>query len=83
VEQFHTAIAERPNEPEIRYNFAIVLWRQGKLEEAEKELRWVVGQKPDSGEAHCLLGRLLLMRGQTNEGNQALQRARVLGSCGT
>jgi Flp pilus assembly protein TadD len=81
IREFRTALELKPRDPEIRYNFALALLRQGNSREAILQLRFVTKQTPDNGEALCLLARLLIKTGQTVEGRDVLERARKLNSC--
>ncbi len=53
----------------------LVEWSSGNLDIAEATLRNVVRQLPDDDEAHVYLGRLLIQRGKTQEGEAELRTA--------
>ncbi len=53
----------------------LVEWSSGDLARAETTLREVARQLPDDDEAHAYLGRLLIQRGKTQEGEAELRTA--------
>ncbi len=53
----------------------LVEWSAGNLDHAEATLRAVARQPPDDDEVHTYLGRLLIQRGRTQEGEAELRTA--------
>jgi len=58
------AVAKAPRSTPARLNLASALWRLGRLDEAEAQLRAAVAQDPESAEALRRLGALLLDPGR-------------------
>lgn len=66
---------QQPADPTVRFNRAIALQQQGKLEEAAAEYRALLKGKPDYAEAHANLGVVLARLGRYKEAVTAYETA--------
>lgn len=57
-------MALRPDNPEYRLLYALSLYSQRRVAEAERETRKVIELRPAERAPHNLLGNVLLLRGQ-------------------
>lgn len=81
VEAFRCALQAEPTLLQARQNLALSLRSQGKLDEAESELRGVLTDAPSFVLAYAALGNLLRQRGQATADERRAARfaeARVL-----
>jgi tetratricopeptide (TPR) repeat protein len=77
---YRAALKAKPEHPVARYDLALLLSKTGGLDEAERLLEKLVAAGPGAsdGEAHALLGRVLLRRGNLPAARAALERALAL-----
>jgi len=68
-------VAQRPENPRARCNLALVLGRQGKLDEAKVQAKEALRLKSDYAQAHDLLGTILDQQGRPDEALAAFNEA--------
>ncbi len=61
------AMNQNPNDLVTQQNYIIVLMKQGRLNEAETELRKILSSQPRNGRIHLLLGHVLHELGRKEE----------------
>ena len=80
VEQLRAALAISVNERHVqRYNLAVALMSEGRLDEAKKELEIATARRPDYWLAHRDLGRLLMKDDPAGAAKHLEQAASGLG----
>ena len=62
IDAFQRAIASKPRVSYLRHNYAILLARGGRLEEAERQLRMAVQLDPAATESIRAMERVQAMR---------------------
>ena len=72
-----------PADANAHRNLAVALAEGGDLPAAADHAARAVSLAPGDGSGHELLGRILLSRGRTGEGQQELDRARTLAGHAT
>ncbi len=78
VATFEKALAEEPENHDIRGAYAEVLMSNGKTEEARKELEKILKANPDDGTTHLHLAQLDRQEGRFDQARQELERAKTL-----
>jgi len=61
---FEIALRLRPEDAATRYNYAVALGRTRRFDEAQRELEASLRSDPELGDAHELLGDLLMAKGE-------------------
>ena len=72
---YRRLIAERPEEPALRYNLGNVLTRRGRPDEAEAAYREALALDPESSPAMANLANLLVRSGRDAEADALYRRA--------
>lgn len=72
---YRRLIAERPEEPALRYNLGNVLTRRGRPDEAETAYREALALDPESSPAMANLANLLVRTGRDAEADALYRRA--------
>jgi len=72
---FRHAVRQNPKDFEARYNLALSLANAGSRKEGIEELRQVLRQKPDWGQAFFGLGHIYVLEKQTGRAEQAFRTA--------
>ena len=72
---YRRLIAERPEEPALRYNLGNVLTRRGQPDEAEAAYREALALDPESSPAMANLANLLVRTGRDAEADSLYRRA--------
>ncbi len=72
---YKRAIGFHPDDPVLKYDYAVMLYAENRLEAAQKQLQDLVGLKPGDAAAQALLGKILYYRAQFRESEKHLQRA--------
>ena len=75
ITAFRKAIEVKPDYADALNNLGAVLFRQGKLVEAEAAFRRAIELKPGLADAHSNLGAALFAHGKLSEAVTALQKA--------
>jgi tetratricopeptide (TPR) repeat protein len=68
-------VALRPDNPRARYNLALHLSRRNDFAGALDQCLRVLTRDPEHAEAHSLLGRMLILTGQTDAGTRHVEAA--------
>jgi Flp pilus assembly protein TadD len=74
-DHFRQALKLDPTNLAIRQNLAATEWQLGKLVDAERNLQFILEQKPDDQDALFLLGMVLENRGQYAKASKLLANA--------
>jgi Flp pilus assembly protein TadD len=74
-------VQESPSNPEIHFNFAVSLQKQGDWDGAAREFQSAVDLRPGQVPVMCQLADALSRAGQIERAQAELQRAKELGSC--
>ena len=77
---FEQALALRPDYAEAHNNLGIVLWQQGKLEQAVARFEQAIALRPDYAEAHNNLGVVLREQLKLTEARQVFERLQALAA---
>jgi Flp pilus assembly protein TadD len=72
---YRDTVAKRPDNPRAHNNLGVILNRENRPGEAERQFSEAVRLKPDFAEAHSNLGAALLRRGQVEAAVQHLSEA--------
>lgn len=67
------ALSQTPDSPQFKFLLAICEDGRGRPDEAKRQLRTLLGQRPDFYEARYELGRLLLVEGHTQEAKECFK----------
>jgi Flp pilus assembly protein TadD len=59
LETSDAARRQAPDDPEVRFIRAVVLWKRGQFATLAADLYDLIQNNPDDVEAHCLLGEVL------------------------
>ena len=74
-EQFNLAFRKKQEQVQILYHNAKRLYRQGRLEEAKKELEHALKEKPNYADIHNLLGIVNLNLGMVDSAMSSIKEA--------
>lgn len=80
IESFRSALRLDPRSWQSRYNLSVALFHQGKLREAEAQLRKAIQQDPKSAAAHNALGLVLEKVGLQDQAEEEFKRALQINS---
>jgi tetratricopeptide (TPR) repeat protein len=69
------AVALDPESPENNYNLGILAMREGRMQEAERELRAAAGADPGSAQPHAALGSLYSEQGDLDRARGEFRQA--------
>jgi len=64
-----------PDNLEIRLNYAIMLFASGQLDEADKQISFIIEKSPTYAEAYNIRGLILAAKGKIEEAKQQLEKA--------
>jgi len=71
LEVLRAAAKSADTSTDVHYQLGFTLFRLGRLEEAERELRHSISLQPNNGQAYYILGRTLEQRGNHAESAKA------------
>ena len=77
-ETFEKALAQEPDNQELRRSYADVLMGNGRSEAAREQLKKILQADPQDGSTYLRLGQLDRQIGQFDQARQELERARTL-----
>lgn len=77
AQEYQRKLADRPNDPDLRYNLAIAYRRLGFLDRAKEELHKVIGLSPDFPDAYFDLVEVLCDLGDIEGARRVLREAAV------
>src|SRR5207247_5705803 len=80
-QDFAEALRQNPSDPEIHYNFGVVLNAQSHWQDAAREFNIVIKLRPDHPQAACSLAKALLRAGDRDRASSFFERARATGVC--
>ena len=75
IEAYAAVLESEPRNASARVNLAQALFCEGRVSEAEAELRHALAIRPNYPEAHCNLGMILLQTARYGDAEQSLRRA--------
>jgi tetratricopeptide (TPR) repeat protein len=75
---YQKALAQEPDNLDVRRAYAEVLLRRGKAAEARTELQRVLKSDPEDGNSHLRLGQLDRQEGDFDSARKELERAKTL-----
>jgi tetratricopeptide (TPR) repeat protein len=78
VTAYEKALAQEPENLDVRRAYAEVLLSRGKIAEARTELERVLKSDPEDGNSHLRLGQLERQAGNFDSARHELERARTL-----
>lgn len=82
-ELFRRSLSVDPESASAHRELGFVLWKRGRLEEAEREVRRSLELDYSNPWAHVYLGNLLLIRGALDEAEAALKTATLIWPAST
>lgn len=71
--EFAAALKLRPNDPSTRFNYAMLLGRQRRIDDAQRQLEAALAADPQFADAHEVLAELLLAKGDARQAGQHLR----------
>jgi tetratricopeptide (TPR) repeat protein len=78
AEQHFRAVLETDPGTQAYTGLGIVLWQQGQQDEGIASMRAALEADPENATAHDQLGKMLLQKGEIEEGRKELARAKAL-----
>ena len=78
AEQHFRAVLENDPGTQAYTGLGIVLWQQGQQDEGIASMRAALEADPENATAHDQLGKMLLQKGEIEEGREELARAKAL-----
>jgi len=75
VAEYQRRLADKPDDPDLRYNLAIAYRRMGMLARAKEELQRVIGLSPDFPDAYFDLIEVLCDLGDMEGAREVLREA--------
>jgi tetratricopeptide (TPR) repeat protein len=72
---YQRAIGFHPEHPELKYDYAVMLFAENKLKEAEKQLLDYTSQKQNNAAAEALLGKIMYYQSQFHRAEKHLRKA--------
>ena len=73
--EYQRKLADKPNDPDLRYNLAIAYRKMGLLARAKDELQKVIGLSPDFPDAYFDLVEVLCDLGDVEGAREVLKEA--------